>query len=44
MEKNSEISEDICKDGVDEVQNITDEFIERIDKIISKKESEIMEI
>lgn len=44
MEKNSEISEDIHKDGVDEIQKITDEFIERIDKIIKNKENEIMEI
>jgi ribosome recycling factor len=44
MEKNSEISEDICNDGLEEIQKITDEFIEKIDEIIRKKEDEIMEV
>lgn len=44
MKKNSEITEDDLKDGEDEVQKITDDFIKQIDGISAKKEAEIMEI
>jgi ribosome recycling factor len=44
LEKDSQISEDTSKDGLDEIQDITDEFVEKVNKIIDKKEEEIMEI
>ncbi len=44
MKKNSEITEDDLKDGEEELQKITDDFIKNIDKIAAAKESEIMEI
>jgi len=44
MEKNSEISEDEMRKGIDKIQQITDEFIEKIDKIVKLKEQEIMEV
>jgi len=44
LEKDSKISEDVRQDGLDEIQNITDEFVKKIDSIIQNKENEIMEI
>ncbi len=44
MEKNNEITEDDLKDGLDTVQEITDEYIEKIDEMIKHKEEEIMEV
>ena len=44
MEKSSEISEDEMRKGLDKIQEITDEFIEKIDNIIKFKEQEIMEV
>lgn len=44
MEKESEISEDNAHIGYDEIQDITDDFTKKTDKIINKKEKEIMEI
>lgn len=44
LEKDSKISEDVYKDGLDEIQDITDEFVEKITNIIQNKEKEIMEI
>ncbi|MBN2017775.1 MAG: ribosome recycling factor [Candidatus Cloacimonetes bacterium] len=44
FEKDSVISEDNSKDGLDEVQEITDEFIKKIDETVEHKEKEIMEI
>ncbi len=43
-QKASEITEDDLKDGEDELQKITDEFIKNIDKEAEKKEKEVMEI
>jgi ribosome recycling factor len=43
-EKESNISEDECKEYQKKVQKITDEFIENIDKLLEAKEKEIMEI
>ncbi len=42
--KDSIISEDNSKDGLDEIQEITDEFTKKIDEIVDNKEKEIMEI
>ena len=44
MEKNSEITEDEMRKGLDKIQEITDEFIEKIDNIVELKEQEIMEV
>lgn len=44
MKKNSEITEDDLKDGENEIQKITDDFVKQIDGIAAKKEAEIMEI
>ena len=44
MEKNKEISEDDKKLAEDEIQKITDKFIEELDLVTKKKEDELMEI
>ncbi|MBU5437674.1 ribosome recycling factor [Tissierella sp. MSJ-40] len=44
MEKNKEISEDDKKLAEDEMQKLTDKFIEEVDEITKKKEEELMEI
>ena len=42
-EKNSEISEDDLKKYTKEVQDVTDEYIKKIDEVLKAKEKEIME-
>lgn len=44
MEKNSDITEDDLQEGMDRVQEITDEYIEKIDELVKHKEAEIMEV
>jgi ribosome recycling factor len=44
MEKQDEITEDDLYRSQNEVQKITDEYVEKIDKILSRKEEEIMEV
>lgn len=44
LEKDKEISEDEKKEEEADVQKLTDEFIEEIDKITNDKEKELMEI
>ena len=44
LKKNNEISEDELKDEEDNVQKITDKFVDEIDKIIASKEKEIMQV
>ena len=44
MQKSSEISEDDAKRGMDEIQKITDRFIEDVNKLLAEKEEEILEI
>lgn len=44
MQKASEITEDDLKNGENELQKITDEFVKKIEEIASAKEKEIMEI
>ncbi|NLV88057.1 MAG: ribosome recycling factor [Tissierellia bacterium] len=44
MEKDKEISEDDRRLGEEEVQKITDKYIEEIDVITKKKEEELLEI
>ncbi len=44
LEREKEISEDDLFQGRDEVQELTDDFIKRIDEIGKAKEAEIMEV
>ena len=44
LEKSKEITEDEMRKGIDEVQKLTDKFIEKIDEVAMKKEKEIKEI
>ncbi len=44
LKKNNEISEDELKGEEDNVQKITDKFVDEIDKIIASKEKEIMQV
>ncbi|MBW4828715.1 MAG: ribosome recycling factor [Clostridiaceae bacterium] len=44
MEKGKEISEDERKQAEVETQNITDKYIDEIDKLTEKKEEELMEV
>ena len=44
MQKDSEIGEDESKRGMDEIQKLTDGYIEQINSILEGKEKEIMEI
>lgn len=44
MKKNSEITEDDQKDGEEQLQKITDEYIKKIDEVSAAKTAEIMEI
>lgn len=44
LEKEKEISEDDLKRGEKEVQDLTDEFVKKVDEIVAAKEKEIMEI
>lgn len=43
-EKAGEISEDDSKKGLETLQSLTDEFIQKIEKLVEKKIGEIMEI
>ncbi len=43
-EKNKHISEDETKKVMDEIQKVTDEYIEKINKLFDAKETEIMEV
>ena len=44
MQKNSEITEDELKTAENEIQKLTDSKIEEIDKILSNKELDIMNV
>jgi ribosome recycling factor len=43
-EKTGEFSEDNAQRGMKDIQEITDDFIEQIDKVVAEKEKEVMEI
>lgn len=43
-EKNHEISEDQYHTAIDDIQKITDQYVQKIDEILKHKEEEIMEI
>ena len=44
MQKDSEITEDELKLAEEEVQKITDKFVEEVDVILANKEKEVMSI
>ena len=44
MQKNSEITEDELKDSEEEVQKLTDKYIDKIDKMAEAKTKEIMTV
>jgi ribosome recycling factor len=44
LHKDTKITEDVLRKAQDEVQKLTDQGIERIDAMIKKKESEILEV
>lgn len=43
MKKSENLPEDEVKDNTDEVQKLTDKYIEEVDKIVADKEKEILE-
>ena len=43
-QKDGEISEDDGRHGHDQVQKMTDEYVQKVDEIIKSKEAEIMEV
>jgi len=43
LEKNG-LSEDVCKSAEDEVQNLTNNYIKKIDELLAHKEAEIMKV
>lgn len=44
LEKEKHISEDVVKKIQDEIQKITDSYINKVDEVLSLKEKEIMEV
>ena len=44
MQKNSEITEDELKSAEDNIQKLTDKYVDEIDSILEKKEKEIMSL
>ena len=44
MEEDGEISEDNYHRGLDNVQELTDDYIEKIDNLLERKKDEIMEV
>ena len=44
FEKDKEITEDDLKRGEKEVQDVTDDYVARVDKVIAEKEKDLMEI
>ncbi len=44
LEKSDNLPEDAIKDGLDQIQKITDKFTKLVDETISTKEKEVMEI
>ena len=44
FEKDSEISEDDARKGTEKIQELTDSYIEKINKLLENKEAEIMEV
>jgi ribosome recycling factor len=43
LEKESEISEDQMRRGLGHVQKLTDDYVEKVDEVVTEKEKEILE-
>lgn len=43
-EKDGDISEDDCRKMLDRVQEVTDEHVAKVDKIVAAKEAEVLEV
>ncbi len=43
-QKDGEVPEDDAKRGQDQVQKLTDEFVDKVDELLQEKEKEIMEV
>jgi ribosome recycling factor len=43
-EKSKDLSEDLMHDALNDIQELTDNYIEKIDELIEKKKSEIMQV
>lgn len=43
-EKEGHVSEDESKKAIDDIQKITDDFIEQVNQVLEQKEAEIMEV
>ncbi len=44
LEKSGDISEDSLRKAQDQIQKLTDKYIEQVDKVLATKESEVMEV
>ncbi len=44
MEKEKEISEDDQKRGTKDIQDLTDQFVKKVDEVVESKEKDLMEI
>lgn len=44
LEKDKEITEDDLKRGEKEIQDLTDDYVSRVDKVVADKEKDLMEI
>jgi ribosome recycling factor len=44
LEKDKEISEDELKRGEKEIQEVTDDYVARVDQVVAEKEKDLMEI
>ena len=44
LQKSGDLSEDLVKRGEDDIQKITNEYIENINQLLEKKEQEILEV
>ena len=42
--KNDGLSEDLAKDAENQIQDITNDYVARIDKLVEQKEKDIMTI
>lgn len=44
QQKSGDLSEDEAKSGEEEIQTLTDEYVEKINELLEKKEEEILEV
>jgi ribosome recycling factor len=43
FQKDGEISEDELRKGLEKVQEVTDDYVKKVDEVVGVKEEEIME-